>query len=57
MCIIAPKLNIDRIYAIRTVRQMIMANFLKNMRFPKKSTTPHKKVVMNPEVMLMDISL
>ena len=39
------------------VRQMIIANFLKNMRFPKNNTTPQRKVVMQPEVILTDISL
>ena len=57
MCMRAPKVNIARIYAMIAVRQMIIANFLKNSRFPKNRTTPQSTVVMQPEVMLMDISL
>ena len=39
------------------VRQMIIANFLKNMRLPKNRTTPQRTVVMQPLVILIDISL
>ena len=57
ICIKAPNVNIASTYAITAVRQIIIANFLKNIRLPKNSTTPQRTVVMQPLVILIDISL